>query len=111
MRLSSSMRSISRWDANNAEPFGTHGDLLAVRVGRVCRTIARRPARAGHDRRQNVRGHDRSRAAARLADVSVSHLGLPVTAYRSLFLSLWTPVIAYMAMLFGLSSLSTLPSP
>lgn len=26
-------------------------------------------------------------------------------------MSLWLPVIAYMAMLFGLSSLSTLPSP
>ena len=27
------------------------------------------------------------------------------------FVSLWAPVVAYMAMLFGFSSLSTLPSP
>ena len=31
--------------------------------------------------------------------------------YRSPLLSLWIPVIAYMAMLFVFSSLSTLPSP
>jgi len=32
---------------------------------------------------------------------------LPLTP----FVSLWAPVVAYMAMLFGFSSLSTLPSP
>jgi VanZ family protein len=46
-----------------------------------------------------------------VADVSVSYLGSPFTVYRSPFLSLWGPVIVYMAILFGLSSMSTPPPP
>ena len=47
-----------------------------------------------------------------MVDAAVSDLiqSLP-SALSSAWLKLWGPVIAYMAMLFGFSSLSTLPRP
>ena len=46
-----------------------------------------------------------------MADASVSDVGPPLTVSGPSLLSLWMPVVAYMAMLFALSSRSTLPTP